>query len=167
MKEHCIFQTAWGWCGIVLQDDRLVATELPVRLHKHIASRIAKNHSDSVENDRLMPQLVEAIRGYFDGKKVTFDVPLDLTSQSDFRRRVLQACARIPRGQMASYADLARAAGSPKAARAAGAAMANNPLPLVVPCHRVIRSDGQLGGFSSPDGLKQKKDMLELEGAYS
>ncbi len=165
MKEHCVFQTAWGWSGIVVQDELLIATELPVRARKRIANRIASNHPDSVENDGLMPRVVEHIRGYFDGKPVTFDVPLDLTSQSDFRRRVLQACARIPRGQMASYADLARAAGSPKAARAVGAAMANNPIPLIVPCHRVIRSDGQLGGFSSPDGLKQKKEMLELEGA--
>ncbi|MHC4067897.1 MAG: methylated-DNA--[protein]-cysteine S-methyltransferase, partial [Planctomycetota bacterium] len=65
----------------------------------------------------------------------------------------------------AAYADLARAAGSPNAGRAVGSAMANNPLPLIVPCHRVVRSDGTIGGFSSPQGLVLKRRLLRLEGA--
>ena len=99
------------------------------------------------------------------GQSVGFDCDLDLNGVTDFRRRVLEVCAKIPRGQTASYADLARAAGNARAVRAVGSAMANNPLPLLVPCHRVIRSDGSLGGFSSPDGLRLKQRMLSLEGA--
>jgi len=108
---------------------------------------------------RLTKQLVR----YFEGKRVRFDVPLDLSRGTAFQRAVWRACARIPRGETRSYADLARMAGRPGAARAVGNAMHNNPVPIAVPCHRVIKSDGSLGGFGS--GVSLKKKLLRLEGA--
>ena len=102
---------------------------------------------------------------YFAGKPTKFAVDIDFTDHPPFREAVLRACRRIPYGKTASYADLARAVGKPRAARAVGTAMAHNPVPLVIPCHRVVRSDGSLGGFSTPRGVKEKKRLLLLEGA--
>ena len=110
-------------------------------------------------------RIVQSDVCYFGGQSVTFDVTLDLTGVTEFRQSVLEACHRIPYGQMASYSDLAREVGQPLASRAVGSAMANNPLPLIVPCHRVVRRDGSLGGFSSPDGVSMKLRLLRLEGA--
>ena len=85
------------------------------------------------------------------------------TARTPFARRVLAACRRIPYGQTLSYAELAAAAGSPGAARAVGSVMAQNRLPLLIPCHRVVGSRGKLGGFSAPGGLETKVRLLELE----
>lgn len=93
------------------------------------------------------------------------DVAIDLSHLRPFARRVAQRCRRIPRGQTRTYAQLAAACGSPRAARAVGNAMAGNRYPLIVPCHRVVGSGGGLGGFSAPTGLELKRRLLLLEGA--
>ena len=108
-------------------------------------------------------RLREQLTRYFAGEAAGFDVPLDLSGRTAFQRAIWRACARIPHGQTCSYAELARMAGRPAAARAAGNAMHNNPVPIVVPCHRVIKSDGSLGGFGS--GVSIKKKLLRLEEA--
>jgi methylated-DNA-[protein]-cysteine S-methyltransferase len=91
------------------------------------------------------------------------DLALDLRSCTPFQRQVLRIVQTIPPGQTWSYADVARAAGKPGAARAVGQVMARNPVPLFVPCHRVVASGGGLGGFSAPGGLNTKRELLELE----
>ena len=100
---------------------------------------------------------------YFEGERQEFDVPLDWQLVKGFNLKVLRACAAIPFGSVSSYSDLARKAGSPRAARAAGNALHNNPLPIVVPCHRVLHRDGGLGGYGG--GLPLKERLLTLEGA--
>jgi len=110
-------------------------------------------------------QLDEARREldlYFEGKLTEFDLPLDWRLSRDFRRRVLRAIARIPYGQTRSYTEMARRAGNERAVRAAGTACGSNPLPLVVPCHRVLRTGGALGGYGG--GLPMKEGLLRLEG---
>ncbi len=124
---------------------------------------IASHFPAAREAASIANAFCEQVRDYFRGMKVSWKVEIDWSNVTEFRRRVLEACRRIPFGATASYADLARAAGSPGAARAVGSAMATNPLPLIVPCHRVLRSDGSLGGFSSPQGPSQKRRMLILE----
>jgi methylated-DNA-[protein]-cysteine S-methyltransferase len=99
---------------------------------------------------------------YFEGKLTEFDLPLDWRLSKDFRRRVLRAIARIPYGQTRSYTQMATSAGNVRAVRAAGTACGSNPLPLVVPCHRVLRSGGALGGYGG--GLPMKEGLLRLEG---
>lgn len=99
---------------------------------------------------------------YFDGKLTEFDLPLDWRLSKDFRRRVLRAIARIPYGQTRNYTQMATSAGNERAVRAAGTACGTNPLPLVVPCHRVLRSGGALGGYGG--GLPMKEGLLRLEG---
>jgi len=101
------------------------------------------------------------IEEYFAGRRSTFDLPLDLRLARGFRRRVLAHLARIRYGTTASYTQIARRAGSPGAVRAVGTACARNPLPIVLPCHRVLRSDGTLGGYAG--GLDAKRALLDLE----
>jgi methylated-DNA-[protein]-cysteine S-methyltransferase len=107
-----------------------------------------------LDHARGRPEWVEGRR---------FTVPLDLSGLSPFHRRVLQATRRIPYGRTATYRDLARRVGRPRAARAVGQAMARNPVPLVIPCHRVVAAGGGLGGFSG--GLDLKRRLLALEDA--
>jgi len=103
------------------------------------------------------------IEEYFAGRRRTFDVPLDLQLSHGFRRTILSHLPEIGYGKTASYAAVAKAAGHPKAVRAAGSACASNPLPVVVPCHRVVRSDGTIGQYVG--GVDAKRALLTLEGA--
>jgi methylated-DNA-[protein]-cysteine S-methyltransferase len=99
---------------------------------------------------------------YFEGKLTEFDLPLDWQLSRDFRRRALRAIDRIPYGKTRSYTEIARSAGNERAVRAAGTACGANPIPIVVPCHRVLRTSGALGGYGG--GLPMKEALLELEG---
>jgi O-6-methylguanine DNA methyltransferase len=107
-------------------------------------------------------RVAAALTRYCDGRLKQFGLPLDFGKSSRFTRRVLDVCARIPFGEVITYGELARRAGRPRAARAVGRVMATNPLPIVVPCHRVVASDGSLHGYGG--GLEMKKRLLKLEG---
>ena len=108
--------------------------------------------------DALRRQLDE----YFAGRRTRFETPVDLTLVRGFTREVLRATRRIPFGSVRTYRDVATRAGSPKAFRAAGNALGSNPIPIVVPCHRVIHAGGGLGGYTG--GLERKVHLLQLEG---
>ena len=122
--------------------------------------------------DRISPRVLEApiaidgvrreLDEYFDGKRRAFDIPLDWALSSGFREKVLRATARIPYGGISSYREMATRAGNPRASRAAGSALATNPIPIVVPCHRVLRTGGNLGGYGG--GLPMKEALLKMEG---
>ncbi len=135
----------------------LVETFLPGP-RASVPRTIKERWPDAVESVDLLLRFQRQVIEYFTGKRTRFTLRVDLSGVPAFRQAVLEACRRIPYGQTASYADLARAAGS---------TMANNPLPLVIPCHRVLRADGSIGGFSTPQGVKQKKRLLRLENALS
>jgi len=102
---------------------------------------------------------------YFVGKRRRFDLPLDWSMSAGFRRLVLHELVDVPYGEVITYAELARRAANPRAVRAVGSAMATNPLPIVVPCHRVLRSGGQLGNYGG--GVEMKRELLALEGALT
>lgn len=104
-----------------------------------------------------------AILEYLRGDRRTFDLPLDLSAVGEFDREVLAVAREIPFGETASYGEVAERIGRPGAARAVGSALGRNPVPLVVPCHRVVRSDGSPGGYTG--GLDRKRRLLALEGA--
>jgi methylated-DNA-[protein]-cysteine S-methyltransferase len=108
--------------------------------------------------DRTRQELEE----YFDGRRTSFDLPLDRTLSRGFRLAALEAMSDIPFGHVATYKDIAEAAGNVRATRAAGSACATNPIPVVVPCHRVLAAGGRIGGYAG--GLDRKHFLLRLEG---
>lgn len=123
---------------------------------------LGRNGRDAEQVPAELESLKQDLATYFAGRKTRFKVRLDLSREPEFTRKVLLACARIPFGETRSYADLAREVGNPRAARAVGQAMARNPIPVVIPCHRVLASGGGLGGFGC--GLDWKRFLLSLEG---
>lgn len=102
---------------------------------------------------------------YVAGRRETFDLPVDLSHVTAFQRQVLLAACQIPRGQVRTYAEVARQIGRPRAARAVGQALSHNPVPIVVPCHRVLAADGSLRGYLGSQGVETKQRLLVLEGA--
>lgn len=108
---------------------------------------------------------VEQIQGYFEGSVTKFDLPVDLSYQTLFQRKVLQITMGIQYGQIVTYADLAKRIGQPTASRAVGQALRRNPVPIVIPCHRVLHSDGTLGGYGGVLGSERKIALLKLEGS--
>jgi len=163
MKHFALVETRAGFFGFVARNNRIIGTVLPAP-RSAVVAHIRRDHADAVSNQDLLPRFQRQVVDYFCGLGIAFSAIIDIDAQPPYRRAVLEACRRIPYGKTATYADLARATDNPAAVRAVGSAMAHNPLPLVVPCHRVLRSDGTLGGFSSPSGVKQKLQLLILEG---
>ncbi|MGH2941663.1 MAG: methylated-DNA--[protein]-cysteine S-methyltransferase [Solirubrobacteraceae bacterium] len=156
---------------------RLVAVATSRGLAR-IAYELESGGLDEVLDDvalRLSPALVEAparldavrraLDEYFDGRRQDFGLALDWAlTGTGFRRRVLQECAQIPFGATSTYRDIAVAAGSPRAFRAAGNALGSNPIPIVVPCHRVLATGGGLGGYTG--GVDRKRLLLSIEGRH-
>jgi len=104
------------------------------------------------------------VRAFFRGRKIDFStVPVDLSGQTSFRKRVYTELKKTGRGEVLTYRELAERINSPRSARAVGTALARNPVPLIIPCHRVVRSDGITGEFTAPGGTKLKEKMLSLE----
>lgn len=111
---------------------------------------------------RIADRAARELEDYFAGRCKRLEALVDLSGTSEFQRQVLAACREVPYGQVATYSHIARAVGRPGSARAVGQALGANPVPLFVPCHRIVRADGQLGGFGA--GLKWKRWLLALEG---
>ena len=162
MIEFAVIETQWGPFGFVAADDRLLATVTPSTERK-VRKRIAEAWPEATERANLLPRFRKAVVAFYSGTPIEFDVDVDLSRFSEFQQAVLHACRRIPYGKTASYADLARAAGRPGAARAAGSTMARNPMPIVIPCHRVVRADGHIGEYGA-GGPEAKRAVLHAEG---
>lgn len=169
MLQYVILQTKWGYFGLAGEGDAVRRTCLPAPDAEMVKRRLLLGLAPAGGDLRLdtgwLPNLQERIVAYFNGENVDFSVdpPILLDHATAFSRRVLNACRAIPFGQTRTYSDLAKQVGSPGAARAVGSVMASNPVPLIVPCHRVLRTDGGLGGFSAPGGTVAKRRLLELE----
>ena len=116
-------------------------------------------------NQKKIAPYAKELREYLNGKRTTFTIPVDWTPFTQFQREALQAVFRIPYGETRTYIDIAREINRPHAYRAVGAANAMNPMPIIVPCHRVIGMDGKLHGYGGGDGLPTKEWLLKLEGA--
>lgn len=144
---------------------RLAADDIALRSIEFPSPRHPIVLRDAVEGDNaLLAETRTQLRAYFDGRRSAFDLPLGPVG-TEFQRHVWFALAGIPFGATLSYAQLAARVGRPSAVRAVGAANGRNPLPIVLPCHRVIGSDGSLTGFGG--GLPAKRFLLELEGAFA
>jgi methylated-DNA-[protein]-cysteine S-methyltransferase len=163
--KYVVFKTKWGYFGLAGTESALYRTQLPGPGSKKIESRLLKNLPGAQFDGTYFKILQKQIAAYFEGSCVNFslDIPVILDGLGAFSRKVLTACRSIEFGQRVTYAGLAKTAGRPAASRAVGNALANNPLPLIIPCHRVLRTDGKMGGFSAPGGISLKKRMLALE----
>ncbi len=164
--KYVVFKTKWGHFGLAGTEYALFRTLLPGPKPDKIKSILLKNFHHPQPDKTFFKTLQEQITAYFEGACVNFsrDIPLVLDGFSSFGKSVLITCREIEMGQTITYGKLAKKAGRSNASRAVGSTLAKNPLPLLIPCHRVIRSDGKLGGFSAPGGITLKKKMLELEG---
>ncbi|UCD86128.1 MAG: methylated-DNA--[protein]-cysteine S-methyltransferase [Deltaproteobacteria bacterium] len=137
---------------------------LPERRKDLVIARIRSRYPDSLEGGKGTEGVQRALKRFFSGKRVDFDFPLDLSPYSDFQRRVWEVARTIPYGEVRSYQWVGSKLGNPRGGRAVGGALGRNPVPVIVPCHRVIRKDGHLGGFSGPGGIELKRKLLKLEG---
>jgi methylated-DNA-[protein]-cysteine S-methyltransferase len=141
----------------------LVRVAYPDRPAEQVLVELAGEISPRVlESNRSTQDVRRELEEYFEGRRRSFDVKVDLSKIQGFSRKVLQQTSRIPFGSVITYRDVATRAGSPRAVRAAGNALGANPVPIVVPCHRVVRTGGGLGGYTG--GLQRKETLLELEG---
>jgi len=162
---YTIFNTEWGYFGLVANEDGLIRTHLPGPNLEKIKAGLLKNLPVARYNQWLFNPVQQRIIAYFKGTRVNFftNVPLILDGFSPFTQRVLSACRKIRFGQTISYSQLAKKLRRPTGSQAVAGALAQNPLPLIIPCHRVICSDGKIGGFSAPGGITLKKKMLKHE----
>ena len=162
-----IAETAFGPMLVAGDGRKLVAIKFEVDAKRmpeavEALSRELRGSYGLVFDQQRVRPLIKQLNDYLSGKRTGFDVDLDLSWMTPFRRRVMEECAKVPRGEVTTYAELARRAGKPTAYRAVGHTMATNPVPIVVPCHRVVGSGGP-GGFGP--GLQMKAQLLALEGA--
>lgn len=176
-----IIETKWGYFGLAATENGVLKTCLPLKSRSAVEKEMVKvgrmgigcSHQSSLKGwyyeepsfPKWLKPLEEGIRAYFEGtySSIFTEIPVDLSAVNPFGRAVLAACRQIPCGQTLTYTQLAKLADKSKAIRAVATAVANNPIPLIIPCHRVIRTDGGLGGFSAPGGVKTKKRLLDLE----
>ncbi|MFH1371125.1 MAG: methylated-DNA--[protein]-cysteine S-methyltransferase [Planctomycetota bacterium] len=171
--KYTIFKTNWGYFGLATNEKGLFRTVLPCpskrkRRRACPTLKITKKYlTEGLNNPKfdknLLKPLQDKIIAYFEGKPTRFDTPIALDNLPPFIRKVLAACRKIPSGKTVSYSQLARKIGKPRASRAVGNALAKNPIPLIIPCHRVIRCDGSPGNFSAFGGTDTKKNLIDLE----
>lgn len=167
-QHHLLFDTAIGPCALAWTDDGLTHVRLPGRSTE---ATIAGLGASTLADERSVPDFVAAclrdLRAYFEGEVVDFrKTPLDWQRVPAFNARLYRALAEVPHGSTTTYGALAKAIGEPVGvSRAVGVAMGRNPWPVVIPCHRVLGSGKQLGGFSAPGGVDTKKRLLRLEGS--
>jgi methylated-DNA-[protein]-cysteine S-methyltransferase len=150
-----------GWVGILASERGLVATTLPQHSVEETEQLLDNRLNQATRSSSRLAGLVERFKLYFKGEKVTFHDELDLSEATPFQQQVWQATRLIPYGETRSYLWLAMQIGRPEAVRAVGQALGRNLLPIIVPCHRVVASNGGLGGFSG--GIEMKKRLLNLE----
>ena len=148
---------------IATTEKGLVRISFPTETEGIVLDELARRLSPRVvKSPRKVAQAARELEQYFAGRRRVFDVPLDWSLVGPYARRVLRATARIPFGKVSTYREVAGKAGNPAASRAAGNALGSNPIPVVVPCHRVLRTGGGLGGYGG--GLDVKEHLLRLEG---
>jgi methylated-DNA-[protein]-cysteine S-methyltransferase len=147
MSRAMIFNSPWGWMGIAESSKGIHAIVLPKRSKRAVVAARC--------------QLLD----YLAGNRNTFDVPLDLSEGTAFQRQVWRTLQRVPYGKLRSYQWIAARVGGRQYARAVGNAVGANPMPIVIPCHRIVAHDASLGGFSG--GLSMKRKLLSLEGTLT
>lgn len=161
--NYKIAGSRFGEFGIVWQDNKIVRVFLPKPRKKMLKIIHADYPGARKKNEYFIDDFCKKLRSFFRGEPVSFSIAhIDLLQLYNFQKKVILIERLIPYGWVSTYGRLARKLGQPKAARAVGQALSRNPFPIIIPCHRTVKSDGSLGGYAG--GLKLKRNLLELEG---
>jgi len=164
---HAVLETVIGFMGIAWNEKGLIRLCLPERSREAVERRLFRHAgvSTATAQPQWVVELIAAIKAYAAGKKVDFStVPVDLSGIDDFRLAIYDAARKLAFGETTTYGELASRAGHAGLARETGAALGANPVPLVIPCHRILAAGGRIGGFSATGGSATKEKMLAMEG---
>ena len=161
---YSVFKTRWGFFGLLGDQSALRRSCLPLPDKNAVISHLINDFDQKPKSSSIFTEYQQLIQAYFDGRPTDFShIPVCLSQFSPFQQSVLRTLQSLNYGKIISYTELAALSGRPKAVRAVANTVAQNPLPLIIPCHRIIRKDGSLGGFSAPGGLAAKQRLLNLE----
>ena len=163
--KYITFNSDGGWLGILGSAKGLLCVTLPQRSAQEAHQLLGDRVNHAAWSPHLFDDLIQRLRIYFGAGKAVFPDELDLFGATAFQREVWGITRLIPYGEVRSYTRVAEQIGKPRAVRAVGQALARNPLPVIIPCHRVVASDGRLSGYSG--GLEMKKYLLHLEASAS
>ncbi len=159
--KYTISNVGTGWVGILGSSRGLVRVTLPLPSAQEAKQQLGGGVNYAIQAPRLFEDLVERLKAYFGGHRVSFPDELDLSPATAFQRQVWEITRLIPYGETRSYSWVAEQMGKDGAVRAVGRALGRNPLPIITPCHRVVEKGGKLGGYSG--GVEIKKELLRLE----
>ncbi len=167
MRRGIAFKSPWGWMAVSETAKGIDTIVLPKASRQAVLSELQTGSVELLDR-QASPRLREALTqliDYLAGKRTSFDLPLDLSRGTSFQRKVWQTLRRVSYGELRSYQWVALRVGGSQYARAVGNAVGANPMPIVIPCHRIVAHDGSLGGFSG--GLPTKRKLLTLEGTLA
>ena len=161
---YSLFPTSIGWCGVLTAPRGLLRLYAGYAKPNQLVNQMVGTVGGSIEKIPATGMVIDKIKRYCSGEKVSFaGCKMDWSSLSPFQQKVLKTAMKIPYGSVETYGSLARKIGCPRGSRAVGNALAHNPFPLLIPCHRIIRGDGKPGGFSAGGGVMLKNKLLQME----
>jgi methylated-DNA-[protein]-cysteine S-methyltransferase len=169
IDHYCLFETKLGFAGVGWGNEGVVARFRLPDPDRNAAEKQFRGKTEAQIPPPAIAAVIEQAERYFGGERIDFtSVELDLNKVDPFRRTIYDRLRRVGFGETVTYGELARRAGAsaPTAAQDVGIAMARNPVPLIIPCHRVLAAGGKLGGFSAPGRTEAKERMLALEGVF-
>jgi methylated-DNA-[protein]-cysteine S-methyltransferase len=161
--EYAVFESPLGNMALVSRNGKLVSLDLSDQDLHAMARKVLDRYPRGRERTQAFTPIANCVHRYMKGERVDFDVAVDLSGLGEFTRKALAVLRTVPYGQVRSYVWLGRSLGYAHAARAVGQAVKRNPIPIIIPCHRIIREDGTIGGFSL-GGVHVKEQLLRLEG---
>ena len=160
--EYSVRDTSLGNLMLVARNAKLITLDITKQTEYEIKKGLLVQYPEVSKSDKPFRVLCLLLDRYLKGERIDFDIDVDISQEGVFTQRVLEELRKIPYGQVRSYGWLAKRLGYVNAARAVGQALKRNPIPIVIPCHRIIREDGSIGGFSM--GIQIKERLLAMEG---
>jgi methylated-DNA-[protein]-cysteine S-methyltransferase len=162
LVEYAFFESSIGTISLASRNKKITALDIHSKNLYEVKKHLATLYPEGSESEQSFKTIKLILNRYLKGQKVDFDVDIDISGESQFTQKVLRELQRIPYGKVQSYLWIGKRLGQTMAARAVGQAVKRNPILIIIPCHRVIRENGSLGGFSQ--GIEIKKRLLALEG---
>ncbi len=161
--RYALVNTCWGSLAFVCRDSLVCRLLFGFSKPQHLSAEIKSHFPTACLDNNLLKGLQHDLADYFHGRHIEFNCRVDLSWAGDFTNLVLRRCSRLKPAETMSYKELSQQIGRPHAARAVGNALSKNRMPLIIPCHRIITSNGSPGGFSAPGGIDLKKRLIEHE----